>query len=126
MYFIHQVAWARRQRRDLSVFESSCHLLTCLLHTAEASHCPLNCWTCSEVCSDIMLFWIYSDSCPVNLLLVQSHQATIIIVKRLIQGCDNVTRVLVESRSYDQRRRKNNAFALLSTLPTYEQEYQLF
>ena len=32
----------------------------------------------------------------VNLLLVQSHQAEIIIVKRLIQGRNNVTRVRVE------------------------------
>ena len=31
--------------KDLSVFESSCHLPTCLPHTAEASHCPFNCGT---------------------------------------------------------------------------------
>ena len=34
-HFIHQVALARRQRR-----ESNCHLPTCLPHTVEASHCP--------------------------------------------------------------------------------------
>ena len=33
----------RRQRRYLSVFESSCHLPTCLPHAAEASHCSFNC-----------------------------------------------------------------------------------
>ena len=33
-------ALARRQRRDLLVFESSCHLPACLPHTAEASHSP--------------------------------------------------------------------------------------
>ena len=27
--FVHQVTLAKRQRRDLSVFESSCHLPTC-------------------------------------------------------------------------------------------------
>ena len=43
LHFIHQVALARRQRRDLSVFESNCHLPTCLQHTVEASHCPCNC-----------------------------------------------------------------------------------
>ena len=42
-HFIHQVALARRQRR-----ESSCHLPTCLPHTVEASHCPFNCWTSSR------------------------------------------------------------------------------
>ena len=42
-FFIHQVALARRQRNDLSVFESSCHLPICLPHTMEASHCPFNC-----------------------------------------------------------------------------------
>ena len=31
------------QQRDLSVFESSCHLFTCLPHMVEASHCPFNC-----------------------------------------------------------------------------------
>ena len=36
------------------------------------------------------------SSSHVNLLLVQSHQAEIIIVKRLIQGRNNVTRVRVE------------------------------
>jgi len=37
----------------------------------------------------------------VNLLLVRSHQAEIIIVKRLIQGCNSdATRVEVESISY--------------------------
>ena len=39
---------ARRERRDLSVFEWSCHLPTCLPHTAEASHCPFNCWMSSR------------------------------------------------------------------------------
>ena len=37
--FIHQLAFARRQRRDFSVFESSCRLPTCLPHTVEAPHC---------------------------------------------------------------------------------------
>ena len=35
-------------------------------------------------------------SSHVNLLLVRSHQAEIIVVKRLIQGRNNVTRVRVE------------------------------
>ena len=35
-------------------------------------------------------------SSHVNLLLVQSHLAEIIIVKRLIYGCNNVTRMQVE------------------------------
>ena len=48
LHFIHQVALARKQRRDLLVFESSCYLPTCLLHTVEASHCPFNCWTSSR------------------------------------------------------------------------------
>ena len=50
--------------------------------------------------------WISSNSCPLNFLLVLSHQAEITIVKRLIQGRNNVTRVRVESRSCDQGRRK--------------------
>ena len=33
---------------SLQEFKSSCHLSTCLPHTAEASHCPLNCWTPSR------------------------------------------------------------------------------
>ena len=54
-----------------------------------------------------MLQWISSNSCPLKLLLVQSHQAEIIIAKRLIQGPNNVARVRVEPRSCDQGRRKN-------------------
>ena len=63
-----------------------------------------------------MILWISSNSCPVNLLLVLSHQAEIIIVKRLIQRCNNVTRVRVEPRPFDQGRRKNDAFTHSATL----------
>ena len=65
-----------------------------------------------------MFPWISSNSCALNLLLVRSHQAEIIIVKRLIQGRNNVTRVPVEPRSFDQGRRKNDAFTHSATLPT--------
>ena len=37
---IHQVTLAKGQRRDLSVFGSSCHLPTCLPRTVEASYFP--------------------------------------------------------------------------------------
>ena len=59
---------------------------------------------------------ISSNSCPLNLLLVRSHQAEITIVKRLIQGHNNVTRVQVEPRSFDQCRRKNDAVTHSATL----------
>ena len=75
--------------------------------------------TCLEVSDDPMFLWISSNSCPLNLLLVRSHQAKIIIVKRLIQERNNVTRVLVEPRSFDQGRRKNDTFTHSATLPTY-------
>ena len=67
---------------------------------------------------DPMFLWISSSSCPLNLLLVRSHQAEIIIVKRLIQGRNNVARVRVEPRSLDQGRRKNDAFTHSAMLPT--------
>ena len=73
--------------------------------------------TCLGVSDDPMFLWISSNSCPLNLLLVRSHQAEIII-KRLIQGRNNVTRVRVEPRSFDQGRRKNYAFTHSATLPT--------
>ena len=38
--YIHQVALARRQRRDHAILASSCQLLTCLPYTVEASRCP--------------------------------------------------------------------------------------
>ena len=67
----------------------------------------------------IQLFlWISSNSCPLNLLLVRSHQAEIIIVKHLIQGRNSMTRVRVEPRSFDQGCRKNDAFTYSATLPT--------
>ena len=74
--------------------------------------------TCLGVSDDPIFFWIASNSCPLNLLLVRSHQAEIIIVKRLIQGRNNVTRVRIQPRSFDQGRRKNDAFTHLATLPT--------
>ena len=75
--------------------------------------------TCLGVSDDPMFLWISSNSCPLNLLLVRSHRAEIIIVKRLIQGRNSVTRVRVEPRSFDQGRRKNDAFTYSATLPTW-------
>ena len=54
--------------------------------------------------------------CPLNLLLVKSHQTEIIIVKRFVEGRDYVTRVRVEPRSCNQGRRKDGTFALSATL----------
>ena len=45
-------------------------------------------------------------------MLIQSHQAEIIIAKRLIQESNDLTRVRVEPRSCDHGRRKNNTIAL--------------
>ena len=62
--------------------------------------------TCLGVSDDPMFLWISSNFCQLNLLLVRSHQAEIIIVKHLIQGRNDVTRVRVEPRSFDRDRRK--------------------
>ena len=60
--FIHQVVLARRERRNLSVFESSCHLSTCLLHTVEASHCPyLFLSVKQKSCIPILLSLVWPD-----------------------------------------------------------------
>ena len=74
--------------------------------------------TCLGVSGDPMFQWISSNSCPLNLLLVRSHQAEIIIVKHLLQGRNRMNRVRVEPRSFDQGRRKNDAFTYSATLPT--------
>ena len=74
--------------------------------------------TCLGVSSDQMLLWISSNSCPLNLLLVRSHQAEINIVKRLIQRRNNVTRVRVEPTSCDQGRGKNDALTHSAKMPT--------
>ena len=42
--------------------------------------------TCLEVSSDPMFLWIFSNSCPLSLLLVRSHQAEITIVKIMRSG----------------------------------------
>ena len=63
----------------------------------------------------LMFPWISSNFCPLILLLVHSHQAEVIIVKRLIQGCNNVIRVRVEPISCNQGRRKNDLFILSAT-----------
>ena len=67
-----------------------------------------------------MFLWISWNSCPLNLLLVRSHQAETIIVKHLIQGRNSVTRVRVEPGPFDQGRRKNGTLTSLATLPTVE------
>ena len=72
--------------------------------------------TCLGVSDDPMFLWISSNSCPMNLLLVRSHQTEVIIVKRLIQGRNNVTKVRVEPT--DRGRRKNDAFTHSAALPT--------
>ena len=82
--------------------------------------------TCLGVSDDLMFLWISSNSCLLNLLLVGNHQAEIIIVKRLIQGRNNVTRVRVEPRLFDQGRRKNDAFTHSATLPTFIHSATLF
>ena len=60
-----------------------------------------------------MFLCILSNFCPLNLLLVRSHQAETIIAKRLIQERNNVTRVQLELRSCDQGHRKIGAFGRL-------------
>ena len=65
------------------------------------------------------------NSSHVNLLLVRSHQAEIIIVKRLIQGRNNVTRVRVEPQSCNRGRGKNDSFNLSATLPTIEIKWKI-
>ena len=72
--------------------------------------------TCLGVSDDPKFLLISSNSCALNLLLVRSHQAEIIIVKRLIQERNSVTRVRVEPRSFDQGCRKNDAFTYSATL----------
>ena len=67
-----------------------------------------------------MFLWISSISCPGNLLLLQIHQAEIIIVKGLIQRRNKVTRVRIEARLCDQDRRKNDAFIFPAMLPAAE------
>ena len=52
--------------------------------------------TCLGVSSDPMFLWIFSNSYPLNLVLVRSQQAEIIIVKCLIQGRNNMTRMRVK------------------------------
>ena len=65
-----------------------------------------------------MFLWISLNSCPLNLVLVQSHQAEKTVVKRLVQGRHNVIRIWVKPRSRDQNRCKSDAFSLSAALPT--------
>ena len=65
-----------------------------------------------------MFLWISSNSCPLNLLLVRSHQAEINILTCFTQRRNNVTRVWVKPRSCDHGRRKSDAYILSIMLPT--------
>ena len=75
--------------------------------------------TCLEVFCDLMFLWIFPNFCLLNLLLVRSYQAGITIVKRLVQGRNNMTRYLRgKPRLCDQGHRNNNAFTYSAVLPT--------
>ena len=66
----------------------------------------------------LIILWISSNFCPLNLLMVRSQQAEIIMVKRLIQGRNNVIRVWVEPRPFDQGHGRNDAVTHSASLPT--------
>ena len=63
-----------------------------------------------------MFLRISSNSCPLNLPLVRSHQAEITIVKRHIQGRNNVTRMRVEPTLHDHSLRKNDVVSFSTRL----------
>ena len=74
---------------------------------------------CLGVSYDPMFLWISSNSCLLNSLFVRSHQAEIIIVKRHIQGCNNVTIGFGLNPDHSIRGRcTNDAFTHSATLPT--------
>ena len=73
---------------------------------------PLRSWPFSKFYG-----WRLTSS-HVNLLLVRSHQAEIIIEKRLIQGRKHMTTVRAEPTLCSRGHRKNDAFAFSATLPT--------
>ena len=107
-----------------SAYLSSCYRTASdanLLDDPHTFHC-IDCFvigricTCLEVSNNPMLQLISLNSCPLNLLLLRSHQAEIIIVKRLTQGRNSVTRVRVEPRLFDHGRCRNDAFTLSATL----------
>ena len=60
-----------------------------------------------------MVLLISNSVLSLNLLLVGSRQAEIIIAKRLVQRRNNMTRVRVKPRSYDQGRCGNDAYSSL-------------
>ena len=74
--------------------------------------------TCFGVFIDSMFQQISSNSCLLSFLLVQSRQAETILVKRFMQGRNNVTRVGVKPRSCNQERRRNDTFTHLAMLLT--------
>ena len=73
--------------------------------------------TCLGVFDNPMFLRISSNFCPLNLLLVRSRQAEVVIVKRLIQGRNNVTRVWVEPRPFYQGCHRNDAVTYSALLP---------
>ena len=54
-----------------------------------------------------------------NMITSISHQAELITVMQLIQGGNNVNRMQVKPRSFDQSQIKTNAFSPAATLPIH-------
>ena len=70
--------------------------------------------TCLGVSDDPMFLWISSNSCSRKFAACSKPPSKdeIIIVKRLIQGRNNATRVQVEPRLFDQGRYKNDTLPI--------------
>ena len=115
----------KRTSRYCSAHLSSCYLTAsndALLEDPHTFHC-IDYFViggirlCLGVFDNLMFLWFSSNSRPLNLLLVRSHQAEIIIEKRFIPARNSVTSVRVEPTLFDQGRRKNDAFTYSATLP---------
>ena len=97
-YFLHQLCSEWLLNGPFKLVDWLTHIYPSLTRKPRCRFCKgqivlTRSWSYSKLSN-----WRFT-SYLLNLLLVRSHQAEIIIVKRLIQGPHNVTRVQIEKRS---------------------------
>ena len=70
--FFTKLPLLKRQQRNLSGFESSCHLPTSLPHTVEAAHCPFNLLTSSKEAVFTNIFVVFDTGTRTPVYLFSS------------------------------------------------------
>ena len=102
-YGIRQDVLVRRQQRDLSVFELSCHLPICPPHSVENSHFPFYCWTSSRkpVNANFYSLWFCLSGNRTRTYRFNSRRSIHSTIDRLKLGQSKVRVIVLDWKGVD-------------------------